>query len=132
MNQRKLFSLIPSGPVLLLRRIFYALFLYAVCAHADSSTNQVQDLADMPLESLDVDRAVAAWPDTEATHATITRLLGDGELADKASLEMSEKQIALPALRERLLRLREVWPELRGRLRVHLPPAAKLLARGGG
>jgi len=52
MNQRKLFSLILSGPVLLLRRIFYALFLYAVCAHADSGTNQVQDLADMPLESL--------------------------------------------------------------------------------
>jgi len=83
-------------------------------------------LLEMPLESLDVDRAVAAWPGPEATQATIARLLGDGELADKARLEMSEKQIALPALRERLLRLREVWPELRARLRVHLPPAAKL------
>jgi glycerol-1-phosphate dehydrogenase [NAD(P)+] len=83
-------------------------------------------LFDMPLESLDVDRAIAAWPDAEATHATIKRLLGDGELAEKARIETSAKQIAPGALRERLRRLRKVWPELRGRLRAHLPPAAKL------
>jgi glycerol-1-phosphate dehydrogenase [NAD(P)+] len=83
-------------------------------------------LLAMPLGGLDVDRAVATWPAAGAVEAAIVDLLGEGELADKARLEMAAKAVAPDALRGRLLRLREVWPALRDRLRQHLPPAAKL------
>ncbi|MES1180224.1 MAG: TonB-dependent receptor plug domain-containing protein, partial [Verrucomicrobiota bacterium] len=52
MNPRKKNSWFLSGAVPLLRHFCCALFFYAVCAQADSSTNPVADLADMPLETL--------------------------------------------------------------------------------
>jgi glycerol-1-phosphate dehydrogenase [NAD(P)+] len=85
-----------------------------------------QCLLDMPLDQLDVDRAVAAWPDPTSVENTIRQRLGEGELADKARIEMSEKRVTPAALRDRLLRLKRAWPGLRDRLRAHLPPAAKL------
>jgi glycerol-1-phosphate dehydrogenase [NAD(P)+] len=85
-----------------------------------------ETLLSTRLEELDVDRAVAAWPAAEATEAEIVALLGEGELADKARLEMSAKRVTPEELRGRLARLREVWPALRERLRRHLPAASKL------
>ena len=79
-----------------------------------------------PLQSLNVDRAVSAWPTPANTEAEIVALLGDGERAEKARLEMSAKLIAPAELRARLERLREVWPALRQRVQHHLPSAAKL------
>lgn len=83
-------------------------------------------LLAMRLEALDVDRAVAAWPTAEETAAEIVALLGEGELAEKARLEMSAKRVTRDEVRERLERLREVWPMLRERLRRHLPAADRL------
>jgi glycerol-1-phosphate dehydrogenase [NAD(P)+] len=83
-------------------------------------------LLAMRLEELDVERAVAAWPSGEQWEARIVELLGEGELAGKARVEMAAKAVEPPALRERLTRLRAVWPELRERLRRHLLPAARL------
>jgi glycerol-1-phosphate dehydrogenase [NAD(P)+] len=80
----------------------------------------------LPLDSLDVERAVAAWPSAAAIEASIVESLGDGELADKARLEMSAKAVNATALRDRLLRLREIWPGLRERLNAHLPPVSAL------
>jgi glycerol-1-phosphate dehydrogenase [NAD(P)+] len=85
-----------------------------------------QCLLKTPLDQFDVDRAVAAWPEPDATEAAIRQRLGEGELADKARLEMSEKRITPDALRDRLTRLRQIWPDLRNRLIAHLPPADRL------
>jgi glycerol-1-phosphate dehydrogenase [NAD(P)+] len=83
-------------------------------------------LLSMRLEELNVDRAVAAWPTAKETEAEIVALLGEGELAEKARLEMSAKCVTPEELRERLERLREVWPMQRERLRRHLPAADRL------
>jgi glycerol-1-phosphate dehydrogenase [NAD(P)+] len=83
-------------------------------------------LLRMPLETLDVERAVAAWPTAAQTEDEIRTHLGDGELADKARMEMKAKAIGSAELRDRLMRVRQVWPELRERLRKHLPPTARL------
>jgi glycerol-1-phosphate dehydrogenase [NAD(P)+] len=85
-----------------------------------------QCLLDTPLDQLDVERAVAAWPDPPSVERTIRQRLGEGELADKARIEMAEKRIIPAALRDCLLRLKRVWPDLRDRLRAHLPPADAL------
>jgi glycerol-1-phosphate dehydrogenase [NAD(P)+] len=83
-------------------------------------------LLSLPLENLDVDSAVAAWPPPAAVEKSITDLLGEGELADKARLEMSAKSVTARALRDRLLCLRGIWPDLRERLTAHLPPVSEL------
>ena len=85
-----------------------------------------QRLLAMPLDAIDVERAIAAWPGPEAVQATIRELLGEGELADKARIEMAAKATAPDVLRERLTKLRRVWPELRQRLIAHLPPVEEL------
>jgi glycerol-1-phosphate dehydrogenase [NAD(P)+] len=85
-----------------------------------------EQLLSLPLDQLDVERAVAAWPGTAEVEAEIVKLLGTGELADKARLEMAAKAITPATLRERLTRLRKVWPNLRERLQKHLPLAARL------
>jgi glycerol-1-phosphate dehydrogenase [NAD(P)+] len=83
-------------------------------------------LVAMPLESLDVERAVATWPTPQQWERQIVELLPEDELAEKARMEMSAKAIEPPALRDRLTRLRKGWPELRERLRRLLLPSAQL------
>ena len=85
-----------------------------------------QRILKLPLDQLDVNAAVAAWPDSATIEKTIITLLGQGELADKARLETSAKSIAPAALRDRLTRLRQTWPTLRQRLTDHLPTVADL------
>jgi glycerol-1-phosphate dehydrogenase [NAD(P)+] len=83
-------------------------------------------LMGMRLDQLDVDRAVETWPSPEAVEGTIGELLGDGELAEKARLEMGAKAVTPGVLRERLTKLKSVWPALRERLRAHLPAVGEL------
>jgi glycerol-1-phosphate dehydrogenase [NAD(P)+] len=93
-----------------------------------------EQLLALPLHELDVNAAVAQCKTADQEESTIAQLLGEGELAEKARLEMSAKRVTSDALRQRLLRLREVWPALRERLRAHLPPAetlAGMLAAAG-
>ena len=87
-----------------------------------------QCLMGMPLDQLDIDRAVEAWPSPEEVEGTIGELLGDGELAEKARVEMAAKAITPGVLRGRLETLRRVWPALRERLRAHLPAVEDLRA----
>jgi glycerol-1-phosphate dehydrogenase [NAD(P)+] len=84
------------------------------------------ELLALPLERLDVDAAVARWRTEDEEEAMIAELLGEGELAEKARLEMSAKRVTPSEVRRRLGRLREAWPSLRERLRRHLPTASKL------
>jgi glycerol-1-phosphate dehydrogenase [NAD(P)+] len=85
-----------------------------------------QCLMGMPLDRVDVDRVVETWRSPEAVEGRIRELLGEGELAEKARLEMAAKAITPGVLRERLTKLKIVWPALRERLRAHLPAAEEL------
>jgi glycerol-1-phosphate dehydrogenase [NAD(P)+] len=85
-----------------------------------------EELLALPLEELEVDAAVARWKTADEEEAMIAELLGEGELAEKARLEMSAKRVTRDEVRGRLGRLREAWPALRERLRRHLPAAGKL------
>jgi glycerol-1-phosphate dehydrogenase [NAD(P)+] len=83
-------------------------------------------LMGMGLDQIDVDRVVETWPSPEAVEGTIRELLGEGELAEKARLEMAAKAVTPGVLGERLTKLKSVWPALRERLRAHLPAVEEL------
>jgi glycerol-1-phosphate dehydrogenase [NAD(P)+] len=85
-----------------------------------------ESLLALPLDRLDIDRALAAWPTPAEIEATIAKLLGDRAIAEKARLEMSAKAITPDILRDRLGRLREIWPRLQARLTDHLPPVSQI------
>ena len=85
-----------------------------------------EELLKLPLETLDVEAACAAWPTREFAMASIAELFPNGELRDVAMRESMIKFVDRDTLRAQLFRLREVWPVLSKRLREHLPPAAEL------
>jgi glycerol-1-phosphate dehydrogenase [NAD(P)+] len=85
-----------------------------------------EELLPLPVQWLDIDYVAAQWKTAAEEEATITELLGEGELAEKARLEMSAKRVTPEVLRKRLELLRDVWPALSKRLRQHLPGAGKL------
>jgi glycerol-1-phosphate dehydrogenase [NAD(P)+] len=70
--------------------------------------------------SLDVDRAVVAWPDPAANEAEIASLFTKEELAEKAREESGVKHLGRAELRTQLERLKAGWPELARRLREQL------------
>ena len=94
-----------------------------------ASSALYEHLLAEPLERLDVERAVAAWPDPTAIEASIQREFALPELADKAREEMRAKHVSREQLREQLTTLRQVWPSLRDRLREQLLPFEELKRR---
>lgn len=89
-------------------------------------TRLYEQLLALPLESLDVEATVARWPDWEDVAADIKRRFDIPEVRDKALEETRAKYIRPEDLRHELVRLREVWPELRERLRRQLLPATQV------
>jgi glycerol-1-phosphate dehydrogenase [NAD(P)+] len=87
------------------------------------------ELLQRDLSALDVDEAVADWPAFENLVALITKLLGRGELADKAREEMRAKFVSREELRTQLERVRAIWPELCGKLARQLIPLTEARAR---
>ncbi|WP_435015418.1 sn-glycerol-1-phosphate dehydrogenase [Tundrisphaera sp. TA3] len=83
---------------------------------------------------IDIDRAAAIWPTLDAVEARIGELHGDGELAEKARIEMAAKHPTREALRDQLGRIRAGWPEMRERLKQHLIPfdEARAMLREAG
>ncbi|AHY48313.1 Glycerol dehydrogenase-related enzyme (plasmid) [Rubrobacter radiotolerans] len=78
------------------------------------------------LARLDVEAAVSAWPSWPEVEERVRALHTLPEL-ERAAVEQSRaKYVGADALRERLELLREVWPELSGKLRSHLLPAEEL------
>ena len=78
------------------------------------------------LETLDLDRCCAAWPDAEAWAARARDLLGDGELAKVAAQELQAKHASPEQFRVQLSLLKVGWPQLRERLQAQLLPLATL------
>lgn len=88
-----------------------------------------EELLARDLHDLDVDRAIAAWPTFEQEEARIKALFGPGPLAAKSIKETRAKHPEPEELREQLVRLRDAWPDLRGRLTAHLIPFDEVRAR---
>ncbi|HET9127331.1 MAG TPA: sn-glycerol-1-phosphate dehydrogenase [Propionibacteriaceae bacterium] len=83
-------------------------------------------LLERDLTALDVDAAVAGWPDREEAERRVRAMHPAGGLADESVRLTLDKWVPSERLRERLERLRRVWPELSERLRAQLIPAAEL------
>lgn len=74
------------------------------------------------LSELDVDAAVAAWPDSAANEREIASLFPQAELAAKAREESAAKLGTPTELRTQLERVKRGWPDLQRRLRAQLIP----------
>src|SRR5205823_11857242 len=83
-------------------------------------------LLAQPIESLDVERCCAEWPDAAAREKMARELFKDGELLEVAVRESHAKEIDPAALRDQLEQLRRSWPTLRKRLSVQLMSFAEL------
>ncbi len=79
-----------------------------------------------PLEALDVDNCCRQLATESAREKTIRRLFGESELTSVALQESRAKAIEGVALRDQLEKLRNIWCDLRSRLRDQLPPFAEL------
>jgi glycerol-1-phosphate dehydrogenase [NAD(P)+] len=76
--------------------------------------------------NLDVDPAVAAWPEPDANEREIAELFPTADLARKALLESGAKHVDRGTLRSQLQLLRREWPRLRDRLAHQLIPHAEV------
>lgn len=79
-----------------------------------------------PLDRLDLAACCAAWPDWCATEQQIQGMFGDGDFLATPVHEARIKHPSREELHAQLQRLKSRWPQLRDRLRAHLPPAAVL------
>lgn len=79
-----------------------------------------EEMLRRPLELLDVERVCDQQPDAEAIRRQVCETHTQAELRQIALREVEAKRLAGPALREMFGRLREVWPQLRDRLRGQL------------
>lgn len=83
-------------------------------------------LLERDLSQLDVDAAVAAWPSWEEVERWVRAQHTTPGLDEAAVAETKAKYADPETLRARLAKVREVWPELRERLREQLLPADQL------
>lgn len=94
-----------------------------------------EELLEMRLENLDVERCCRAWPDRDGWRDRVRALHGGGEILEGAWRETGEKAINPDELRKQLEKLCAVWPELREKLRVQLIPffpLRRMLRLSGG
>jgi glycerol-1-phosphate dehydrogenase [NAD(P)+] len=69
------------------------------------------------------------WESLESQEASLRRMHDDERVRERASIELRAKYASRDALRARLKRLRDRWPELRPRLIAQLLPADELARR---
>jgi glycerol-1-phosphate dehydrogenase [NAD(P)+] len=81
------------------------------------------------IAELDVDAAVASWPDDDANRREIDELFGAGELAAKAHEESAAKLPDRATLAAQLEMLKQAWPQLQRRLAAQLMPTSELRDR---
>ena len=94
-----------------------------------SSSALYERVLDRDLSSLDLDAAVAAWPEWDETERRVRAAHTTPGLDEAAVEETRAKYVGHDELRERLGLLRERWPELRERLAEQLLPAAEVRDR---
>jgi glycerol-1-phosphate dehydrogenase [NAD(P)+] len=79
-----------------------------------------------PVDELDIEGAVAAWPAWPDMERHIRNTHDHPMVVQKALEECRAKYISPAELRERLTRFRQAWPELKDRLRAQLLPLPEL------
>jgi glycerol-1-phosphate dehydrogenase [NAD(P)+] len=82
-----------------------------------------------PVEQLDVNRCCARWLDIDEAEARVRKLFSGEDFTERAVEETRMKHVTPAELRQRLERLKIVWPELKSRLRAQLFPVAELRQR---
>jgi glycerol-1-phosphate dehydrogenase [NAD(P)+] len=91
-----------------------------------ASLSLYEYLMGVDLAQLDIEPAVAAWPDAAENEREITELFPPGHLAHKARLESREKHLRQNVLRRELQLLRTEWPRIWKRLAVQLIPCREV------
>jgi glycerol-1-phosphate dehydrogenase [NAD(P)+] len=76
--------------------------------------------------SLNVESAVAAWPDAAANEREIAELFPNAELKRKALIESGMKHVDRPTLRRQLHQLKREWPRIHQRLSHQLISSAEV------
>ncbi len=95
-----------------------------------ASTAFLEMLLDAPVEQLDVEKCVAAWKSWEETERDIRAVFGDDpEFVARGLKETRGKYVDKEGLREQLTRLKQAWPELRGRIRSQIIPFGEVHRR---
>jgi glycerol-1-phosphate dehydrogenase [NAD(P)+] len=83
-------------------------------------------ILERDLSDLDVDAICNRWPDWEEMEKKVRAAYSTSKLEEAAVNETQAKHLDADGLRERLERLREVWPELRVKVEAQLIPADDL------
>lgn len=83
-------------------------------------------LLAQPLESLDVARCCAGWPEKSIWMQKAEEHFPEVDLREVATREIAAKHSSTAQLEDQLQLLRKVWPTLRSRLREQLIPFASL------
>jgi len=94
-----------------------------------ASSALYEQLLPQALDNLNVDRLVADWPDLPSIESAIQGRFDLPELPAKALKEVRAKYVSAAGIREQLLRLQSVWPNLRDRLQSHLLSCEELADR---
>ncbi|WP_064975669.1 sn-glycerol-1-phosphate dehydrogenase [Alistipes provencensis] len=95
-----------------------------------ASTAFLEMLLDAPVETLDVEKCVAAWKSWEETERDIRAVFdNDPEFVARGLKETRDKYVDQEGLREQLTRLKQAWPELRGRIRSQIIPFGEVHRR---
>ena len=95
-----------------------------------ASTAFLEMLLDAPVEQLDVEKCVAAWKSWEETERDIRAVFDDDpEFVARGLTETRGKYVDKEGLREQLVRLKQAWPGLRGRIRDQIIPFGEVHRR---
>ncbi len=95
-----------------------------------ASTAFLEMLLEAPLETLDIDRCVAAWKSWDETECDIRAIFhNDPEFVARGLKETRDKYVDRAGLREQLLLLQRAWPELRERIRKQIIPFGEVHRR---
>lgn len=81
-----------------------------------ASTLLYEAMLEAPIQTIDVQRVCAEWPEADTIARLATRAHESLALRAVAIRESQAKYVDRYALSQRLRQLRELWPELRGRL----------------
>jgi glycerol-1-phosphate dehydrogenase [NAD(P)+] len=77
-------------------------------------------LLTQPLESLDIESLASQWPDLPSVERDIHASFDRSSLITKALEETRAKYVSASKISRQLARLKDVWPDLKSRLRQHL------------
>ncbi|MEG0806803.1 MAG: sn-glycerol-1-phosphate dehydrogenase [Alistipes sp.] len=95
-----------------------------------ASTAFLELLLEAPIEQLDIEACVAAWKPWDETEADIRAIFdNDPEFVARGLVETRNKYVDKAGLRNQLIGLKSVWPELRGQIRAQILPFDEVRSR---